>query len=169
MKSNPQKAHDTEKAAKNGSKAQPTAASALAPATAVIADLFTALNKAKAVDTNKAAQPPESKKGDDEKRLRPTDNEDDDEVPADGLYHAPKPSVTLDDDDFFGPSAKKKRRLQKGAPEEDVQKESGGDSWCSRIISRKELAAMQRGGGKKKKISNAGNTPNCPFDCDCCF
>jgi hypothetical protein len=86
-------------------------------------------------------------------------------APGDGLYRAPDVSVSIDDEEFFGSALRKRKRARDVGTPSATQTSS--DPWCSRIISRKELSKMQAGG--KKRNPNAGNTPNCPFDCDCCF
>lgn len=115
----------------------------------------------------------------------------------DGLYHAPDPNriANMKDDDFFLPSASsskgRKRERELAALKKERQargagRDGGGDNddddddddaeWgydrakvarkegVDRIITMRELKGMLSG-----KNSRAGTTPNCPFDCDCCF
>ncbi|KAG5492110.1 hypothetical protein GH5_01015 [Leishmania sp. Ghana 2012 LV757] len=89
----------------------------------------------------------------------------------DGLYHAPERSVQMSDNQFFSGTWLKEDRtaatatssvladtvsLQK--PEELLRKEG-----VDRIVSMEELSKML------SRSSRAGTSPNCPFDCDCCF
>ena len=90
---------------------------------------------------------------------------------SDGLYRAPETSLALDDAAFFGEALLRGRRKRRRDGNAEATAGDGtSDAWCGRVISRKELAALQHGGVEKRQRNpNAGNTPNCPFDCDCCF
>ncbi|KAG5467357.1 hypothetical protein CUR178_01000 [Leishmania enriettii] len=89
----------------------------------------------------------------------------------DGLYHAPERSVQMSDNQFFSGTWLKEGRTAATAtssvvadtvslqqPEELLRKEG-----VDRIVSMEELSKML------SRCSRAGTTPNCPFDCDCCF
>ncbi|KAG5466817.1 hypothetical protein LSCM1_00994 [Leishmania martiniquensis] len=89
----------------------------------------------------------------------------------DGLYHAPEKSVHMSDNQFFSGTWLKQDRTAASAtssgasgaeslqaPEELLRKEG-----VDRIVSMEELSKML------SRSSRAGTTPNCPFDCDCCF
>ncbi|GET92751.1 hypothetical protein, conserved [Leishmania tarentolae] len=91
----------------------------------------------------------------------------------DGLYHAPEKSVQMSDNQFFSctrlregrataitttPSSAGPRTESPDAPEELLRREG-----VDRIVSMEELSKML------SRNSRAGTTPNCPFDCDCCF
>ncbi|KAG5491114.1 hypothetical protein JIQ42_01009 [Leishmania sp. Namibia] len=89
----------------------------------------------------------------------------------DGLYHAPERSVQMSDNQFFSGTWLKEDRTAATAtssvvadtvslqqPEELLRKEG-----VDRIVSMEELSKML------SRSSRAGTTPNCPFDCDCCF
>lgn len=73
-----------------------------------------------------------------------------DEAPKkDGLYHAPKEELDMSDDMFFSRDGGKNiRRTADGL----------------RLMTEEEIVKATNAGSKK-----AGTTPNCPFDCDCCF
>ncbi|XQJ31171.1 Eukaryotic protein of unknown function (DUF1764), putative [Leishmania guyanensis] len=91
----------------------------------------------------------------------------------DGLYHAPEKSVQMSDNQFFSGTWLKEDRnataafttcsavTSTGSPEvsEALQRREDVD----RIVSMEELAKML------SRDARAGTTPNCPFDCDCCF
>ncbi len=70
-------------------------------------------------------------------------------VPEDaGLYREQGPSVAMDDADFFGRGGGKAKRRQ-------------GDLT---LLSEADVTRYTMKGGVQ-----AGSTPNCPFDCNCCF
>lgn len=69
-------------------------------------------------------------------------------VPEDaGLYREQGPTVAMDDADFFGRGGKAKRKQ--------------GDLT---LLSEADVTRYTMKGGVQ-----AGSTPNCPFDCNCCF
>ena len=74
-----------------------------------------------------------------------------------GLYRAPSPTVEMNDDDFFGNA-----RKHRGAT--SSTKKRGADQGLTKVMTEKEVLKYTGRGGAK-----AGTTPNCPFDCDCCF
>lgn len=86
----------------------------------------------------------------------------------DGLYRAAESSVTMDDSAFFEgvesqrSSGKKKllRTVEGSARRTTVSAESQG---VGRIVTEEEIRKMT---SRNKK---AGTTPNCPFECDCCY
>ncbi|CAD2216802.1 hypothetical protein AGDE_08688 [Angomonas deanei] len=86
----------------------------------------------------------------------------------DGLYRAPEKSIELPDSEFFVSGKfvsakgieKGKTPIGTASAEEDTLSKSEG---VNRIISMDELQTMI------SKNPRAGTTPNCPFDCDCCF
>ena len=87
----------------------------------------------------------------------------------DGLYHAAQASVTMDDSTFFAGveqnndhNLKKKstRNEQQSVRRTTVSAESQG---VGRIVTEDDIRKMT---SRNKK---AGTTPNCPFDCDCCY
>ncbi|CBH14768.1 hypothetical protein, conserved [Trypanosoma brucei gambiense DAL972] len=91
---------------------------------------------------------------------------------SDGLYRAPEKTLELSDADFFNvssqPKEKKGRNKKTGkggdpladceVPETLLRREG-----VDRIITVEELRKIT------SSNPNAGTTPNCPFDCDCCF
>ncbi|CBZ30788.1 conserved hypothetical protein [Leishmania mexicana MHOM/GT/2001/U1103] len=91
----------------------------------------------------------------------------------DGLYRAPEKSVQMSDNQFFSGTWLKEDRTaattavatsavpSTESPEasEELLRREGVD----RIVSMDELSKML------SHNSRAGTTPNCPFDCDCCF
>lgn len=96
--------------------------------------------------------------------------------PRDGLYRAAEKTVAMSDDDFFaGTTSSSAAGAGKGGKHRphktssilnDVStaaqhrlREEGVD----RIVTEKELSRMV------SRSKRAGTTPNCPFDCDCCF
>ncbi|KEG12980.1 hypothetical protein DQ04_01291100 [Trypanosoma grayi] len=87
-----------------------------------------------------------------------------DKPTGDGLYHAPEKTLELSDAAFFDLSSlrqkgcKKKKSTTTEVPE-DVLRREGVD----RVITLEELQKITSSNPK------AGTTPNCPFDCDCCF
>ncbi|KAG8348780.1 putative Eukaryotic protein of unknown function (DUF1764) [Trypanosoma vivax] len=88
---------------------------------------------------------------------------------GDGLYSAPEKTVELSDAEFFNLGERRRKvplkegarrcRTSDGAALEDLLRREGVD----RIISVEELQRITSANPK------AGTTPNCPFDCDCCF
>lgn len=87
-----------------------------------------------------------------------------DAAPAgDGLYRAKAPAeeaMEMADDAFFGVS----REVAKGGPRKIKGRLEPGDEQL-KLFTEAELLRMT-GAGRNTK---AGTTPNCPFDCDCCF
>nr|CCC93163.1 conserved hypothetical protein [Trypanosoma congolense IL3000] len=80
---------------------------------------------------------------------------------SDGLYREPKKALELSDADFFNMTPRKR---QKGAGLSDENQDSlVRREGVDRIISFEELQKLTSSNPK------AGTTPNCPFDCDCCF
>jgi membrane protein involved in colicin uptake len=88
---------------------------------------------------------------------------------GDGLYRTAAASVEMADDDFFGESAsastsKKAAKKSSSAatlaskPKRSLEKEG-----VDRVITEDELMKLT------SAKDEAGTTPNCPFDCDCCF
>ncbi|CCW62083.1 unnamed protein product [Phytomonas sp. EM1] len=83
---------------------------------------------------------------------------------SDGLYRAPIKTLEMSDAMFFEsslPNSKRKviENLNNSSGNANVLRTEG----VHRIVSVSEL---------RKMLSNnprAGTTPNCPFDCDCCF
>jgi hypothetical protein len=90
---------------------------------------------------------------------------------GDGLYRPPAASVEMGDDDFFGEAAetssklskKQKARLSAASAGAGVSKRSNEKEGVDRIITEDELRTLTSG------KPEAGTTPNCPFECDCCF
>lgn len=89
------------------------------------------------------------------------------ESTTDGLYRDRSATVEMSDDAFFGESAsvdktakrKKKQRLADG----ESRRGASGSVGFDRIVTEDEIRKMTSSNAK------AGTTPNCPFDCDCCF
>lgn len=90
----------------------------------------------------------------------------------DGLYHAPQKSVQMNDNEFFSGTWLKADQAATSAgavvtggsadaseASQELLRKEGVD----RIVSIEELSKML------SRNAKAGTTPNCPFDCDCCF
>ncbi|CCW69438.1 unnamed protein product [Phytomonas sp. Hart1] len=83
---------------------------------------------------------------------------------SDGIYRAPEKTLKMSDDKFFESSLSSSNKK----PSKNNARNLGSDNLSrtegvDRIVSEGEL---------QKMLSNnprAGTTPNCPFDCDCCF
>jgi membrane protein involved in colicin uptake len=90
---------------------------------------------------------------------------------GDGLYRTAAASVEMADDDFFGESAgastskraAKKKSSSSGATSVQKPKRSLEKEGVDRVITEDELMKLT------SAKDEAGTTPNCPFDCDCCF
>ncbi|CAC9544856.1 Eukaryotic protein of unknown function (DUF1764) putative [Leishmania donovani] len=91
----------------------------------------------------------------------------------DGLYHAPEKSVQMSDNQFFSgtwlredrtvaPTATTSSAVPSTASPEASEKLLRREG-VHRIVSIQELSKML------SHNARAGTTPNCPFDCDCCF
>lgn len=80
---------------------------------------------------------------------------------GDGLYHEASSNVSMNDDAFFaiGATARRKKGDGRGPKVETFD-------GC-RVITEKDLGREVDKGARNKK--DAHRTPNCPFDCDCCF
>lgn len=84
-----------------------------------------------------------------------------------GLFRAAAASVEMNDDDFFGEvattaqrSTKRAKKTARVGARQNVSLEKEG---VDRVITEDELMKLTSG------KAEAGTTPNCPFDCDCCF
>ncbi|CAG9582589.1 conserved hypothetical protein [Leishmania major strain Friedlin] len=91
----------------------------------------------------------------------------------DGLYHAPEKSLQMSDNQFFSGTWLREDRAaattattssavpSTESPEasEELLRREG----VNRIVSMEELSKIL------SHNTRAGTTPNCPFDCDCCF
>ena len=90
------------------------------------------------------------------------------ELKGDGLFRLRDPDVDMSDEQFFesirSPQPRHKP-LSKGKASLRLRAEEGkrrGDG-VGRILTEDELMLLT------SKNAAAGTTPNCPFDCDCCF
>lgn len=140
---------------KHSSAANSREATRLRPKVDDVSDIFSALRKQPDVQSQQRAIEPNMK----EKQSK-----------SDGLYRAAAATVEMADDDFFGASSsvmagkaatKKKKSsaaLVSGAPKRSLEKEG-----VDRVITEDELRKLT------SVKEEAGTTPNCPFDCDCCF
>lgn len=88
----------------------------------------------------------------------------------DGLYHAPQKSVQMSDNVFFSGTWLK---ADQEAPTEASIVAGGGSTEASQEMLRQEgvdrIVSMEELSKMLSRSSRAGTTPNCPFDCDCCF
>lgn len=78
--------------------------------------------------------------------------------PRDGLYREKEIATSLSDQDFFE-SWRKKPNITVSKEAEGLKAREGVD----RVVSFNQLQKLLSHNPK------AGTTPNCPFDCDCCF
>ncbi|KPI90278.1 hypothetical protein ABL78_0660 [Leptomonas seymouri] len=91
----------------------------------------------------------------------------------DGLYHAPQKSLQMSDNEFFSGTWLKADQATTangglsvvggGTDSTEASQELLRKEGVDRIVSMEELTKML------SRNAKAGTTPNCPFDCDCCF
>lgn len=79
-------------------------------------------------------------------------------IKKDGLFRKPEVSMELSDQEFFN-SKLVKGKIADSKADDALKAREGVD----KIISMNQLQKMLSHNAK------AGTTPNCPFDCDCCF
>ncbi|ORC92240.1 uncharacterized protein TM35_000044540 [Trypanosoma theileri] len=83
---------------------------------------------------------------------------------SDGLYRAPEKTLELSDAAFFDvPSQRRRGRGGKSSATAEISGDVLQREGVHRIITMEELQKITSSNPK------AGTTPNCPFDCDCCF
>ncbi|KAH9601380.1 Protein of unknown function DUF1764 [Trypanosoma melophagium] len=127
-----------------------------------IAEIFGVIRKAKKPDGDNHTKNSKMES----KRSSKTNNNTPAKPRSDGLYRAPEKTLDLSDAAFFDfPSQRRKGREEKSKT--TTSAEISGDvlqrEGVHRIISMDELQKITSSNPK------AGTTPNCPFDCDCCF
>lgn len=79
-------------------------------------------------------------------------------IKKDGLFRKPEVSMELSDQEFFN-SKLVKGKITDSKADDALKAREGVD----KIVSMNQLQKMLSHNPK------AGTTPNCPFDCDCCF
>lgn len=85
---------------------------------------------------------------------------------GDGLYREKAPDIDMNDAEFFGDAftdavkGKKKTKKSGAVARKHNAKEMDG---LHRMMTEEEVLKIT------SSNPNAGSTPNCPFDCDCCF
>ncbi|KPA86202.1 hypothetical protein ABB37_00444 [Leptomonas pyrrhocoris] len=94
----------------------------------------------------------------------------------DGLYHAPQKSVKMSDNEFFSGTWLKADQAATTAAAglgSSVVGSSSDSVEASQELLRKEgvdrIVSLQELSKMLSRNAKAGSTPNCPFDCDCCF
>mmetsp|Transcript_53206 Transcript_53206/g.61090 ORF Transcript_53206/g.61090 Transcript_53206/m.61090 type:complete len:165 (+) Transcript_53206:145-639(+) len=102
-----------------------------------------------------------------------------DTTKSDGLFRDTSKTVEMEDDAFFGEALMEKLHVtgdstgpsltKKGSKARKITSTSASASrrkelrGFDRVVTEDEIAKMT------STNPNAGTTPNCPFDCDCCF
>lgn len=153
------KKHAVAKATIPPQKSSASAAATASKQSANMDDIFGALNKKKSLPSGSVGSSKDVKPEPLQNSTQPKK--------GDGLYRATATSVEMGDDDFFGESVAsasasrktgKKKTSASAKPQRSLEKEG-----VDRVITEDELLKLTSG------KEEAGTTPNCPFDCDCCY
>lgn len=149
-----------------------------------IMDIFSVIQKSKGAKRPREVEPHRVRSCRDARELSAAQRSKSSVKPKkSGLYVAPEKSIQMSDNAFFAGTWLKKGTLKAGealSSSGDTGLADGGGHGDSAISSNAEqdqlrsegvdrIVSMEELSSMLSRSRNAGNTENCPFDCDCCF